>query len=141
MEIKRKNYTHIPNYFIWNCKKGELSLMRGIKCDKLIEIITFINTKTDREDESNFSLNKLIRHCGLIPTKGVKGTINQFKNDLLKLVEVGLLEDIDDTIKDCKGEAFAIRHYDTLKFLCSACYAACHLPGVCAAADYQQHDA
>ena len=105
MEIKRKNYTHIPNYFIWNCKKGELSLMRGIKCDKLIEIITFINTKTDREDESNFSLNKLIRHCGLIPTKGAKGTINQFKNDLLKLVEVGLLEDIDDTIKDCKGDS------------------------------------
>ena len=98
----RKNYTHIPNYFIWNCKKGELSLMRGIECDKLIEIITFIQAKTDREDESNFSLNKLIRHCGLIPTKGVKGTINQFKNDLLKLVEVGLIEDVDDTIKNCK---------------------------------------
>ena len=69
---------------------------------KMIGIITFINTKTDREDESNFSLNKLIRHCGLIPTKGAKGTINQFKNDLLKLVEVGILEDVDNTIKNCK---------------------------------------
>ena len=77
--------------------------MRGIECDKLIGIITFINTKTDREDESNFSLNKLIRHCGLTPTKGAKGTINRFKNYLLKLVEAGILEDIDDTIKDCKG--------------------------------------
>ena len=80
--------------------------MRGIECDKLIGIITFINTKTDREGESNFSLNKLIRHCGLIPTKGAKGTINQFKNDLLKLVEVGLLEDVDNTIKNCsKGDS------------------------------------
>ena len=104
-ENKRKNYTHIPNYFIWNCKRGELSLMRGIECDKLIEIITFINTKTDREDESNFSLNKLIKHCGLTPTKGVKGTINQFKNDLLKLVEVGLIKDVDNTVKDCKGDS------------------------------------
>ena len=80
--------------------------MRGIECDKLIEIITFIQAKTDREDESNFSLNKLIKHCGLIPTKGAKGTINRFKNDLLKLVEVGLIEDIDNTIKDCsKGDS------------------------------------
>ena len=81
--------------------KGFDYIMKGLN-SKLIEIITFINTKTDREGESNFSLNKLIRHCGLIPTKGAKGTINRFKNDLLKLVEVGILEDVDNTIKNCK---------------------------------------
>ena len=113
MEIK-ETFAIIPNYFIWNCKEGEISLMRGLN-SKMLNVISFIKDKSDIHGESCFSLEYLVTRCGYKPNKNKGKSNEQFKKCLFKLVEVGILKDIDNTIKNCKANTLIICRLDLPK--------------------------
>ena len=100
--MEKETFTIIPNYFIWNYEEGEVSLMRGLN-SKILNVISFIKAKSDIYGESCFSLEYLITRCGYKPNKNKGKSNEQFKECLLQLVEIGILEDIDNTIKNCKA--------------------------------------
>ena len=102
---ERVNYIALPNNAVWCIEKGEVSWINGIS-DKVIAILSFINTKTDREGEACFPFEKLIIRCGKKPKRGAGKMNEQFKNALLQLVDIGILIDIDDSIKNCKSNSF-----------------------------------
>ena len=100
MEIK-DTFTIIPNYFIWSYEEGEISLMRGLN-SKMLNVISFIQAQSTIYGESCFSLEYLVTSCGYKPRTGNGYSNEQFKACLLQLVEVGILKDVDNTIKNCK---------------------------------------
>ena len=102
LEMKNKeSFTIIPNNYVWTYEEGEISLVRGLN-SKILNVISFIQAKSDIYGESCFSLEYLVTSCGYKPNKNKGKSNEQFKECLLQLVEVGILVDIDNTIKNCK---------------------------------------
>ena len=81
--------------------------MRGLN-SKMLNVISFIKDKSDIHGESCFSLEYLITRCGYKPNKNKGKSNEQFKACLLQLVEVGILKDIDNTVKNCKANTLII---------------------------------
>ena len=103
----RESFTIIPNNYIWSYEEGEVSLVKGLN-SKILIVISFIQAQSNIYGESFFTLEYLVTRCGYKPSK-VKGKSNeQFKECLLQLVEVGLLKDIDNTVKNCKASSLII---------------------------------
>ena len=98
---KRESYIIIPNSFIWCNTKEEVSLINGLD-SKCIAVMSYIKKQSNVYDECCFTLEWLIKSFNIKPDRNKGKSNEQFKNCLLKLVEVGLVEDIDDTIKNCK---------------------------------------
>ena len=71
---------------------------------KMLSVISFIKDKSSIYDgETCLSLEYLVTSCGYKPNKNKGKSNEQFKQCLLQLVEAGILEDIDNTIKNCRG--------------------------------------
>ena len=71
---------------------------------KMLSVISFIKDKSSIYDgETCLSLEYLVTSCGYKPKTGNGNSNEQFKECLLQLVEVGILVDIDNTIKNCKA--------------------------------------
>ena len=105
--MEKESFTIIPNNYIWAYEEGEVSLVKGLN-SKMLSVISFIQASSNIYGESRFSLEYLITSCGYKPSK-VKGKSNeQFKECLLQLVEVGILEDINNTVKNCKANTLII---------------------------------
>ena len=99
--MEKETFVIIPNYFIWSYEEGEISLVKGLN-SKMLNVISFIKAQSNIYGESNISLEFLVTSCGYKPRTGNGNSNEQFKECLLQLVEVGLLEDINNTIKECK---------------------------------------
>ena len=70
---------------------------------KMLNVISFIKDKSCIYDGvTYFSLEYLVKSCGYKPRTGKGNSNEQFKKCLLQLVEVGIIEDIDNTVKNCK---------------------------------------
>ena len=98
----KESFTIIPNNYVWAYEEGEVSLVKGLD-SKILNVISFIKDKSDIHGQTCLSLEYLITSCGYKPKTGNGKSNEQFKECLLKLVEVGILEDIDNTIKNCKA--------------------------------------
>ena len=105
--MEKETFIIIPNYFIWAYEEGEISLVKGLN-SKMLNVISFIKDKSDIHGESCFSLEYLVTRCGYKPNKNKGKSNEQFKACLLQLVEVGLLEDINNTVKNCKANSLII---------------------------------
>ena len=99
---KKESFTIIPNNYVWTYEEGEISLVKGLN-SKILNVISFVQAKSDIYGESCFSLEYLITSCGYKPNKNKGKSNEQFKECLLQLVKAEILEDIDNTIKECKA--------------------------------------
>ena len=99
---KKESFTIIPNNYVWAYEEGEVSLVKGLN-SKILNVISFVQAKSDIYGESCFSLEYLVTSCGYKPNKNKGKSNEQFKECLLQLVEAGILKDIDNTIKECKA--------------------------------------
>ena len=76
---------------------------------KMLSVISFIKDKSSiYNGETCLSLEYLVTSCGYKPRTGKGNSNEQFKECLLQLVEVGILEDIDNTVKNCKANSLII---------------------------------
>ena len=97
---KRVNYIALPNNSVWCVEKGEVSWVNVD--DKIIAVLSFIKGATNNFGVCWFPFDELIKRCGRKPRNGKGNTNEQFKNTLLQLIDMGILEDIDNSIRDCK---------------------------------------
>ena len=97
---ERVNYIALPNNSVWCVEKGEVSWVNVD--DKIIAVLSFIKGATNNFGVCWFPFDELVKRCGRKPRRGKGNTNEQFKNTLLQLIDMGILEDIDNSIRDCK---------------------------------------
>lgn len=102
MEVKFISYySQIPNCLFYACGGINKSILKSV-CednnklyDKVLLILDYLYTKTDRKGISSFELEHLIKESLYTAKAGVSGTTQQFKNILLKLDELNIIEIYD----------------------------------------------
>ena len=105
--MERESFIIIPNNYVWSYEEGEVSFVKGLN-SKMLIVISFIQAQSTIYGESFFTLEYLVARCGYKPRTGNGNSNEQFKQCLLQLVEVGLLEDINNTVKNCKANTLII---------------------------------
>lgn len=120
-----ENFTILPNNVIWCAysRKEErwldgsifgdgITLINGINNNKIIAVLSYINSKENRRGYSEFTLEELITYCGLKPRKGKKGSNEQFKELLLELVKYDIIIDINDTVVNSSPKSIIMAKFN-----------------------------
>lgn len=97
-------FTILPNNIIWSREEGELSLIRGLS-DKIIAILTYINSKENRRGYSEFTLEELIKYCNLKPNANKGKSNEQFKNILNDMILTGMIVEIDNSVNSASAKS------------------------------------
>ena len=97
-------FTILPNSIVWSREEGELSLIRGLS-DKIIAILTYINSKENRRGYSEFTLEELIKYCNLKPNANKGKSNEQFKNILNDMILTGMIVEIDNSVNSASAKS------------------------------------
>ena len=80
-------FSKLPNKLFFGKDKDDKSLLKIIKDDKILLVLDYLYTNTNRKEESLFVLEDLIIECGYKLNRNKGKTNDQFKDILIKLQE------------------------------------------------------
>lgn len=94
----KEDFIMIPNNAVWG-KEEVLIKKYG---EKISYILSYLDSKTDRENRSGLSISDLITRCGMKITTGKDGSVEQFRKLLIKLQADGIITDANVDLDKAK---------------------------------------
>lgn len=84
-------YAKLPNKIFIEDDKNKESYLQQIKNDKVILIVNYLYTNTNRKGKSFFTLEDMIIECGYKPNMNKGRTNDIFKNILIKMQDIKMI--------------------------------------------------
>jgi hypothetical protein len=100
----------LPNNIVWTYEEGEISLIKDY--DKLLITMIYLDTHINNIGQCCFTLDDLIVKSGFITRTGKNNSVEQFKNTLIYLQNLGWLDSALD-INNLKPKEFVCCTYQT----------------------------
>ena len=86
-----------------------MSILSHERWGEMVGIICYIHSMTNRRGYSMFVFSELIKYIGLKPRSGKSNMNEKIRNVLKYLIELGYLEDVDNTILNCNKSTDLIK--------------------------------
>jgi hypothetical protein len=100
--IENKYFSKIPNSLFY--KKDGKSIFKIIKDYNALFVLDYIYMSTNRRNQVKFTIEDIVKYCGLKPDKHSGKSNDKIKNILIKLKELKLIvDDIDYSLLGTKG--------------------------------------